>query len=86
MVYHRRDKYALLKEASVIKMVYKKIKLVGVSDKGFQQAVEEALVQASKTVNNLRWFEVTKYTGALEDNKITEYQAEVEFAFKVERD
>ncbi len=67
-------------------MVYKKIRLVGVSNQGIQQAVEEALHQASKTVKHLQWFEVVKLTGAIEADKIVEYQAEVDFAFKVERE
>lgn len=67
-------------------MIFKKIRLVGVSDKGFQQAVEEALTQAAKTVENIKWFDVIKYNGAIENNKIIEYQVEVDFAFKVEID
>jgi len=37
-------------------------------------------------VKHLRWFEVVKFTGSIENNRIVEYQAEVDFAFKVERD
>jgi len=37
-----------MKLSSVAEMVFKKIRLVGVSDQGFQQAVEEALLQAPR--------------------------------------
>ncbi|MEM4246440.1 MAG: dodecin family protein [Candidatus Bathyarchaeia archaeon] len=67
-------------------MVFKKIRLIGVSSKGFQDAVEEALAQAVKTVKHIKWFEVVKYSGAVEDGRIVEYQAEVDVAFRVERD
>jgi len=36
------------KLSNVAEMVFKKIRLVGVSDQGFQQAVEEALLQAPR--------------------------------------
>ena len=65
-------------------MVYQKIKLVGTSNQNFQEAIENALVEASKTVRNIVWYQVIEFKGPIKDGKIEEYQAEVEFEFKIE--
>ena len=65
-------------------MVYQKIKLVGTSNQNFQEAIENALVEASKTVRNIVWYQVIELKGPIKDGKIEEYQAEVEFEFKIE--
>ena len=43
--------------------VYKKIEIVGSSPNGFEEAVQNALARAKKTVRNMRWFEVTESRG-----------------------
>ena len=43
--------------------VYKKVEVVGASGESIEQAVQNALVRASKTVRNMRWFEVARSTG-----------------------
>ena len=50
--------------------VYKKIEIVGSSPDGFEQAVQNALARAKKTVRNMRWFEVTETRGYVEDGKV----------------
>ncbi len=72
-------------KAEVLNMVFKKIRLVGVSNEGYQQAIESAFTEAKKTLEHIRWFEIVKLSGAIDKSAITEYQAEVDFAFKVER-
>lgn len=66
-------------------MVYKKIVLVGTSNQNFQDAVENALVEASKTVRNIVWYQVIEFKGPIRNGKIQEYQAEVEFEFEIEK-
>jgi flavin-binding protein dodecin len=43
--------------------VYKIVQLVGSSPDGIEAAVENALTRASKTIRNLRWFEVVETRG-----------------------
>lgn len=64
--------------------VVKIIELVGCSPVGFQDAVESAVKEASKTLRNLRGVDVLGYTGKLQNGKIIEYRANVKISFLVE--
>lgn len=61
----------------------KVLELVGVSDKSWHNAVENALTEAAKTVRNIRGVDVLNTTAKIENGKITEYHANVKFAFRV---
>lgn len=43
--------------------VYKTLELTGSSAKGIEDAVQNAIARAGKTVHNLRWFQVTMKVG-----------------------
>jgi len=45
--------------------VAKIIEVVGTSETGIEDAIKGAVARASKTVDNLQWFEVTEIRGAL---------------------
>ena len=62
----------------------KVLELVGVSDKSWHDAVQNALAEASKTVRNITGVDVLHTTGKVENNRIVEYHADVKFAFRVE--
>lgn len=64
--------------------VVKIIELVGSSDKGWQDAVEEAVARAAKTVRNIRGVDVLGWTGKVEGGRIVEYRADVKISFVVE--
>lgn len=64
--------------------VYKKIEIVGVSNKSFEQAINNAIEKASKTLHGLAWFEVAEQHGRMDNGKITEFQAVVKVAFKLD--
>lgn len=64
--------------------VYKKVRVVGCSAKGFENAVELAVKKAAKTLHDISWFEVVEFRGAVKDGKIAEYQATVDLSFKLE--
>jgi flavin-binding protein dodecin len=65
--------------------VYKKIEVVGSSEKGFEEAVQNALARAKKTVRNMRWFEVTETRGSLDDEgKIGDWQVTLKIGFTLE--
>ena len=63
--------------------VYKKIELVGVSSKSFEEAIEHAVAKAGETLSGLSWFEVKEFRGAIRDGKVSEYQATVMVSFEV---
>ena len=66
-------------------MVYKYIDIVGTSPESIAKAMEDAVVEAAKTVKNIRWAELGRVTLKIEDQKIEEYQAEVKIGFEVQR-
>src|SRR5258705_7027283 len=64
--------------------VYKKIEIVGSSPNGMEEAVRNALSRASKTVRNMRWFEVTETRGYIDDGKIAHWQVTLKIGFTLE--
>jgi flavin-binding protein dodecin len=61
----------------------KVIKVIGTSNESWDDAAEEAVAQASETVENITGVEVEDKTAKVEDGRITEYKATVEIAFPV---
>lgn len=64
--------------------VYKIIELTGTSSVSIEDAVNGAVARASKTLNNLRWFEVTDTRGDVEGGKVKHWQVTVKIGFHVE--
>ena len=58
--------------------------VVGGSPKSGDDAVQQALDRANKTIRGLTWIEVTKMNAHIEDGKITEYRAHVKITFILE--
>ena len=64
--------------------VYKKIEVVGSSPNGMEEAVRNALSRASKTVRNMRWFELTETRGYIDDGKIAHWQVTLKIGFTLD--
>ena len=64
--------------------IYKKVELTGSSVKGIEDAVERAVEKASKSIRNMRWFEVIDTRGHMENNKIAHWQVTVKVGFTLE--
>ena len=62
--------------------VYKIVELVGSSPKGFEDAVQSAVTEASKSLRDLRIVEVDKFDCKIEEGKIVSYRAKVKLSFK----
>jgi len=65
--------------------VVKIIELIGTSPDGWNEAVQNAVTEAAKTVKNIKGVHVKRCTAKVKDNKIVEYNADVKIAFIVER-
>ncbi len=63
--------------------VAKVIELVGSSSKGWADAADTAVKQASKTIKNITGVEVNSMTAQVKDGKISTYKATVKVAFGV---
>jgi flavin-binding protein dodecin len=65
--------------------VVKILELVGSSDNSWDDAVKNALTDASKTVEHIVGIDILGFKAEVKDNKITNYKAHVKVAFTVER-
>ena len=63
--------------------VIKIIELIGVSSKSWEDAVNNAVKDASKTIDNITGVEVIHATAKVKDGAVTEYRADVKVAFVV---
>ena len=68
----------------MVDSIYKFIELVGSSDKGFEDAVKNAVATAAKTLRDLRIVEVIKFDCKILNNEIVMYRARVKISFKFE--
>jgi flavin-binding protein dodecin len=64
-------------------MVVKVIELVGTSRHNWTDAVDNAVIEASKTVEDIMGVEVTNFTANIDSGHIAEYKADVKVAFRV---
>ncbi|MDH7794661.1 MULTISPECIES: dodecin [unclassified Beijerinckia] len=64
--------------------VYKILELVGSSEDSIEEAIENAIARATKTVRNMRWFEVTNTRGFIDNDKIAHYQVTIRVGFTLE--
>ncbi len=62
---------------------YKLIELIGISQQGYEDAIQNAVTKAAQTVKGLSWFEVVNLSGHIQDGKVSEYQAKIKLAFRV---
>lgn len=64
--------------------VYKVIEIVGSSTKSTDAAIESAISKASKTLNNLDWFEVVETRGHIQDGRVAHYQVKLKIGFRLD--
>ncbi|WP_020157460.1 MULTISPECIES: dodecin [Methylobacter] len=63
--------------------IYKKIELTGSSTVSMQEAIENAVSKAAKTLHDLRWFEVVETRGNIENGKIAHWQVTIKVGFSL---
>jgi len=63
--------------------VYKKIELTGSSTVGIQDAIENAINKAAKTIHDMRWFEVIETRGHIDDGKVAHWQVTIKIGFSL---
>lgn len=64
--------------------VYKTIELTGSSPKGLEDAIANAVSKASKTLHNLRWFQVLDTRGEIEGGKVAHWQVTMKVGFTLD--
>ena len=64
--------------------IYRVIELAGTSTKTMEEAIQNAISRASKTLRNLRWFQVIETRGRIEDGKIARWEVILKVGFALE--
>ena len=64
--------------------IYKIIELTGTSTVSMEEAVQNAVSRAAKTVRQMRWFEVVETRGAIREDAVAEWQVTVKIGFALE--
>ena len=64
--------------------VYKKVELVGSSTTSIEDAIQNAIGTAAKTLKHLEWFKVSRTRGHIVDGKVGHYQVVLEVGFRIE--
>lgn len=63
---------------------YKKIELIGSSRNSVDEAIQNAISEASKTISHLAWFEVSEIRGHIQDAKVGHFQVTVKIGYRLE--
>lgn len=66
--------------------VAKVIEVVGTSETGLDDAIRTAIARASKTVDNLQWFQVSEIRGSLTDGAVERFQVIMRIGFGLNDD
>jgi flavin-binding protein dodecin len=64
--------------------IYKSLELTGSSTVSIENAVSEAIKRASKTVRNLRWFEIQQVRGNIENDVVAHWQVSMKVSFALD--
>ncbi len=64
--------------------VYRIIQVAGSSERSIEDAIENAIGRASRTLRQVYWFEVVETRGHIEDGKVAHYQVTLKIGFTLE--
>ena len=64
--------------------VYKILDLVGSSETSIEDAIKNAISRASKTVREIKWFEVVQTRGHVENGAVRHFQVTLRVGFTLE--
>ncbi len=70
--------------ASADDHVYRVIELVGTSEDSIEGAIKSAIGRADQTLRNLRWFEVVRTSGQIDEGTVRHYQVTLKVGFTME--
>jgi flavin-binding protein dodecin len=64
--------------------IYRVIELVGSSQTNIEDAIKSAVDRANATIRNLRWFEIVRTSGQIDDGKVKHFQVTLKVGFTME--
>ncbi|WP_288441769.1 dodecin [uncultured Pseudomonas sp.] len=62
---------------------YKKTELVGSSQTSIEDAINNALAEAGKSIKHMEWLEVVETRGHIRDNKVEHFQVTLKVGFRI---
>ncbi len=60
---------------------YKLIEITGTSEVSIEDAIEQAVAKASRSVDELRWFKVIETRGTISEDRVQQWQVTVKIGF-----
>ncbi len=63
---------------------YKQIELVGISEKSYEAAIQNAISKASQSLHGLSWYEIIEQRGRISEGKVVEFQVIIKIALKLD--
>ena len=66
--------------------VYRIIEVAGSSERSIDEAIQNAVARASRTLRQVGWFEVVQTRGHVENGKVAHYQVILKVGFTLEDD
>lgn len=64
--------------------VYKHIELTGSSTVGSDQAIQNAISKAAKSIKNMHWFQVVETRGDIDNGSVQHWQVTIKVGFRIE--
>jgi flavin-binding protein dodecin len=64
--------------------VYKSIELTGSSSTTVEDAVQNAIAKAAKTMRNMHWFQVMETRGHIVEGKVAHWQVTLKVGFRLD--
>jgi len=64
--------------------VYKLIEVVGTSPLSTEEAIQNAITKAAKTVKHMDWFQVVETRGHITAGRVAHYQVVLKIGFRIE--
>jgi flavin-binding protein dodecin len=64
--------------------VFKKIEITGTSSKSIEEAIQNGVAKAAKTLHSLRWFEVGEIRGSIDGGNVGQWQVTLKIAFALD--
>jgi flavin-binding protein dodecin len=63
--------------------IYKLVELVGSSPSSIEDAIQNAIQKAAKTIEHINWFQVMETRGYVENGMVAHYQVILKVGFRV---
>ena len=64
--------------------VYRIIEVAGSSEKSIEDAIQNAVGRAARTLRQVGWFEVVQTRGHIEDGRVAHYQVTLKIGFTLD--